>query len=381
MINHLLWVALLSGFHDFFPVQQECNKRYNTASDPYDSYFSDCFFTSIVANEGPGSTIYYSSAILRIVIERCVFYECKNSGAYDSGNIFFVSTSGEIVLSKICGSSCYTTNNARTGQFCHITSGPVQKRVEFLLCSITQCSPNSTVGGYCSLYVGAGSQYYDKLNLSNNGAVRVSGLNSFNPFTYLMQYCNIVSNYASTYRVMYLQTGINTKISNFTNFVNNSSPHVSYAVIDASQTFNFHSCVFTNNGWILFSGQITLSKCFITHLEQNITYGAGVYFYPEGICNNNPFCMIQTYEIIHFSSAMCDAATPAPTIIPTSPIFGEEVTPCATIPNPPTPHRTYPPSPSQCIYDPSQQNSIQLAILLYSMILSLFTILSITNID
>ena len=108
---------------------------------------------------------------------------------------------------------------------------------------------------------------------------------------------------------------------------------------------------FSNDG-VLFTGLILITNCVIDNLlsiySGNSVTISGNNCVGQGLCPNN------TYYIQHLSTMLCQVPTPPET---TQAYEGEDLTPCMTIPKPPTPPQTLYPTPSECQIEISSKNS------------------------
>ena len=162
-------------------------------------------------------------------------------------------------------------------------------------------------------------------------------MNILNAANYSLLFSTIVNNNGTNrYCLKYSSIGQNP-MNKYLNYVNNSSPHATSGNIDIS-TYHvfFELCIFLQNFRILFNGFATISSCYISHTASLQTTGLNVVFFSTNNLILDDGFWTETYQFTHYSSAFCEIPTPAQSKEPTPDPQGAEITPCQTIPEPPT---------------------------------------------
>ena len=225
----------------------------------------------------------------------------------------------------------------------------------FLLTSWNLCSRNNLIRNYASIYLSYGFHNLSYINSSNNNCDHGASIRSlymtqsniqFSTFsqnsgtisfgiygpTYLTK-CNIIENNSTINNGIFYSDGTNVFIIIRESFIIN----------------NLITLFHTANG-----GTIQTKDCFIIHNLTLISIGTLIYI-PNDNCLSN-LCLQTTHLNHHLSTGVCLAQlTPYPT---NQEINNLDITPCLTLPNPPTPPMTIPPSPTSCKIYSNEANSI-----------------------
>ena len=356
-------LIIKSSFSDYFPVRPiDCLSRYETP--PANFYLADCYFKMVTHHASKGGIMCYEMVNVHLVVEFCVFDTCMSNS--DGGAIFFSSTSGGIVVSKVCAIDCSIIASTIEGCFLYSTSGSNNKN-SILFSTLSRCSSNSDNDRRSAVRLGNGNQTISNVNTTYCYNDYYSAYTLQTSIFLKVQYNQIEHCYPSGYTVIYIISGSGTILFSENNFINNSSPSTSYGLFRSTpSTTLITNCVFSINKGVLFSGALTCSNSFIQHSD-SLTTGLSI-----SLVNTKP--LGETFEIINFGTALCITPIPNPTNIQPT-VEGNELTPCRTIPLPPTPPQSLPLTPTEClIFSESVISELNFGKIIYLIHLIIFLI-------
>jgi len=269
--------------------------------DGVDCNISDCVFIRMEEYLDKGGVIYAQSSSVKVFISNSMFYNCMSSR---NGGAICFDTCDQFALKTTCISNC-KTGDSYSGHFAYLR---VYNENSLEFCSITSCSTD-TLGMY-PVFLYLGDQKILHLNFSLNNARMGSSFRSYNPNTFLSNYCTFSNNNASesiciSFYNSYGSFLVSVPIQ-YSNIVNNNSPSLGLILsYDVSVTFKY--CIFDQNHDVLFYSQIksiSLMDCYVSHL------GILTSFEPISSSINNSFTKIQTNHIQYFQSYFCYADDP-----------------------------------------------------------------------
>ena len=120
MLNRIQFLFFLSAWKDFYTDGSSANKNFeikindrNNLSNYENAYVHDCTSFNI-SGSGSGGVIYYSKDS-KLLVEFSSFNTCSSSS---HGGAIYFGSSGQCVLSSVCGVKC-NTDNSQWGQFCY----------------------------------------------------------------------------------------------------------------------------------------------------------------------------------------------------------------------------------------------------------------------
>ena len=323
MLRRVVMANMLrSSYSEFFP--EYCYSRFN---EPFPGYVvSNCLFTSFVSVGGNGGAIFFQDKYMNLLVEDCTARGCYCT--ISGGFLYFSSSTGACVVNRVCGINCtHGVYYSSHGQFTYVYTSAVRLN-NLLMSSFIQTTP--FVSTYTTSYLGNGNQTVKSYNSSDANVYQSSSFNSVAAQSLLAAFITAVNNRNSYAHVVLINSGNSVSKLLYSNFFNNTVG-TSQAIItkDTPQT-NLENCVFILNNGPLLSGYLIVTNCFINHTG-TLTFNTLVT-----IIGGNPASA--TFGLAHFATAFC--VTPDE-IITNPPVF-LELSPCQTIPVPPTPPRTVP---------------------------------------
>jgi len=313
------------------------------------SVFEDMYSSS------KSSCIYFSTSNMQIMefyISHSLFYNCRSNSL---GSIYLNSYSN-LSIWNVCIFQCNTTNPNYGNFLFHNAPNIYNSKMEFV--SIFR-SPSYSVQGKGAFYIQSTKVQIISMNSTQNyGDSSLLYIQS--PPKIQSSFCNYVGNYFNTGGVIncYSYGGQNNvferqfKMNNFV--VNQGTTSGGVIFNDRSYIQIIDSIFYNNHGTTyLFMVKNTaltnVSNCHINHL-QTAYIGSGTFITPGStpVVPNTP-----TFALSHFSSYYCQTEEYQMNL---------EVTPCITLPDPPTPPQSIPLSPTYCI-NPSDDSGNPLRIL------------------
>ena len=321
-------IFLLSSFEEFFPLECNVRQHYNTHQDFY--YCNNCFFNSI-NYAGSGGVFYYYNAFIKFLCEKTTFSTITASG--HGGCIYFNCPNGQYVCNKICTLNTKTVTG-HSGQFSYLI-GQIHLKSHVFYTSLIQTG-FLTNTHHSTITMQNGSQLIENTNFSKN-LVNHYIIYSYIASNLKMTFFTLDSNQGANF-LIYYQATLGTPLISHLNFVNNSVPSANGLIQSYNIFHTFQNSFFLNNTGFLFTGYLTASNCYISHIY-NITSGVNAIVVPNLNCVNDLSCMINTHYIDFYSTYLCQIPTPPPTTNPT--LNPQDLTPCITLP----------PSPTSCIIE------------------------------
>ena len=254
-------------------------------------------------------------------------------------------------MNRVCGVNCSLTNThhqAAHGHFAHLQAiGLVNIFVHFT--SLFSC-PGNFIGASSQsvLNIHAGKQNISNLNSSNNICDVGSSIRCSN-----MVECTIkFSSFSRNSGIHPFQIFEGSAFFTQNNLINNNSTLSNglFYIYSAAALLilKINSCFMVNNLFVLFqclgTSSMQIENCFINHNLTLLTTGVSIFINGENCLDFS--CFQNTHLIYHLSTGVCLAQlTPPPS---NDEIYQLDVTPCITLPNPPTPPISLPPSPTSC---------------------------------
>ena len=274
------------------------------------TWLYDCTFQGLTDRAIDFSS---SSSSNKLLVEYSSFNTCSSSG--DGGAIYF-GTSGQCVLSSVCGVKC-NTGNSQWGQFCYVwvSSGETNKNhiIDSSVTLTKQTNARST------LYHWNGDVSCKGVNVSNNQVYCFSGIYILNPSISSISFSSFRNNKASNY--ICLDFVSNTHQMTNTNIIENNQQSTSYGIIYASKSevTMIHCSVFgnceTGSGSVfsVSSGSITCSNCSFGPNQQTKSEEEGTIDFGTP---SEPF--INYYEFLELDECKrgLDAWSDIPILIP-----------------------------------------------------------------
>ena len=324
----MMYLFLISAFEDFFPKLDLCSNRFIYGTNLHDYYVPNCVFWNL-SSPTHGGVFNFNTAAIKLVIEDCMFYRCITASYY-GGSIYIQSSLAGIALSKICAVEGFTVNGYE-GQFSYSSTSVNQPNsLYFVSFSGMGGGENSRCSSIHNYY---GNQSISHCNSSYQNTYYYSSFSIGHTTSCVLKFCTSSSNKGSYGDIYLLGTGI--KLITFSIVFNNTSPSVAiiYVVTGLSNmTFSYLKSNFNT----LFMGPISISNSQIDHSGLFLT-GTQVLLLDNNSIGSNQ----HTPYIEHFSTYLCHIETPPPSLT----LMIENLSPCQTLPNPPTPHQT---NPNEC---------------------------------
>jgi hypothetical protein len=282
-------------------------------------YVHNSVFRSCSSTSGGGAIYCHSSNnVLRLLVIRSSFMTCKSSSQYGGGIYFYSSTSGECILSKICGFNCsltYSGTSTSWGPFAftYIKSGATYKNhvndSSFAHSLKEGLYPREVLCLYYSNIL------CPSVNITNNECCYYTALYCYptaSPEACCISYSTIVNNTANGgYSCIFLSSSSSTQLIDKCNILNNNqtSTSSSYGTIYTEVSlFIKDSCILGNNkGYNVFScsgspsAKITISNCTI----DNDTISNGRYSGTLTISKTNERIFINALS--HIVTQLCDS--------------------------------------------------------------------------
>lgn len=260
--------------------------------------------------------------IFNLLIEKSSFYNCINIGTsiYELGiGAIYFGSSGDAVLSKICGIKSAAVNNSE-GTFCLMAVDRKPYRNQMLDSSVSECGIENDKTA-SPIDIKFGKQTISNVNSSCNILRAISGLfiYSINDVAYV-KFCSFSNNSNTEYRNDNSIVGIQLEHSynifmiacNF-----NDNPMCASAVLliayceDANISY---SNFFGNNATILiyaWSSNVYVNNCYTDSLteisgtvefedKQVLRNFQNVTILDHGICNHKQICENHTCDVPYY---------------------------------------------------------------------------------
>ena len=259
-----------------------------------------CVFFRITSYNNYGSVIFINGIETKLNLNNCMFFSCSTSSSY-GGCIYYGSsyTNSGIFLKMIC---CFECKSSTQGHFAYIDSN----KDHFLYYSSISKSPNDIGIGY-SMIKYYGNQTSISCNFSKNIGNQATGLYSGNPSNFLCLYLTIFDNYCSHGLPIYFSNGKNQNLMNFCNIIQNFAQNYGVVYLDGGGIYYISNCIFSNNLNLLFyihEGSINLKNNLISQTNSN--YGTFINLGNNTFTNNN----FEGYLLNHFNTYFCKAIYP-----------------------------------------------------------------------
>jgi len=308
----LLHKELRSGFSDYFAGSASYSVDQQVYTRPFNE--NNEILNSVFHNIHCGPAIYFTTSLtIRLYVENCMFFNC--SAQSNGGAININCPNGYFVMDKICGFNCFTESSH--GQFVYT----YHALAILNYVSIHRCPGQYQTGTlYSPIYGYAGNQNMTYCNSSYCYTYQHSICYMTSSNKIVQYFCSFTNNYATHSFGSYFTSNTNTFVLKSI-FINNNSPL--YALIYSDYQIQFEESIFMFNYCILFNKATTLTfsviNCFINRITAYALYTGS----PVSAATTNGYT--QTYNIAHFVSYYCNEQQSA-----------QELTPCATLPAPPT---------------------------------------------
>jgi len=279
-------------------------------NDPIISNIKDCIFinyhTAIY-----GSVISISSSLL-ISVTDSSFFNCSSSKG--CGAIYYFCDSGkDIVLSRICASTCFTTTQSSYYQFSYLRTG--SKFINLSMITMIKCAPDSVITRNEVFSTQNGYQNLKNMNITSNRANIMSGMRLESATTLEISHSTFSQNTADYAWCLSIYSSSNSPKLEFSNFVNNQHLHQSLGTLLLySYTYlTIRSSFFKNNPQCLFelsSSSLTVYTSVIVHNNQvaNIPISTD----ESNIITQN--LNTETMPLSHYSSNQCNNLIVLPTL-------------------------------------------------------------------
>jgi len=323
-----LWNHVFSEqFSDYYsePVSHliEGSSEQRILLDPLNYFVKDTVFRNMSGSLAPIHIIYFYN--LNMLIVDCLFHNCYTTN--NGGGIYFsCADRGSFTIKRVCGSFCSTQTNFY-GQFLH-SSVPYTNRSMIQLLTLEKCAGSITTR-YSALYISGGNLTFVENNISKCYSYQCSAFNLNSMQAFHARYCTFYANSAVYSMCMYFSYILYSNIQ-YSNILNNNSPSSDAVITIVNYPLNATNCIFMYNFHTLFKStntQFYLFSGWLFHGSSIYTTGTLI---TSGVYNNN--LETQTIVINHFSTYGCNPQA-----------FAQDISPCQTIPHPPTPYQSIPP--------------------------------------
>ena len=345
---------LLTTFSSFFGKEPTHFYENIEKNQPIDSgiYIKNSRYTDLY-----GGTLYFSSEqLISVLIELSTFMNCSSTSS--GAGVYFLCTSGAIVLYKICAYSCFLAST-NSGQFAYLYTGSTNNN-SIIFLNVQKCAPS--YGSYnreFPLVMYYGNQIVSNNNFSYNFVYKFDLIGLYYMSSLSGQFNTFIYNQASNQYGSYFYSGSGTTMLSRSNFlINYQNDGLIY--ISSFCSFIMDECIFIDNHHFLYYcpssyDYMTFKNCWI---KNPFSIYSGPY-YPAYFGLTSTSGLTETYSITHFITNYCE-----PKLIGLG-----FLTPCQTIPIIPT----------TCFYSNINGSVINLSIssilhfaLLLSLLLTLF---------
>ena len=297
-----LFLNLVTTFFDYFGIILEpttcINSRIVISNENF--YILTCSFIQI-AESNYGGAIYFSSTILKLLIEECIFDFCITSNGYGGAIYLSVSSSGTLIINKVCGNSCMSSSYYPFGQIVYPSNS-------FVNTSFLSISRSISATSYHVFCIENGKINQKGFNSSLNNIDQTSGFTFNNPSYSTVSFSTISNNTESGYLTIYLHGGSGPVYFSYTNIINNRHKSISggnYAHILWNYiTFtSFDNCFFylntIRNLFCIGSGTVQVSNSWSDQFDLTG---------PTYINTHNEITLINNNE--HYKTGNCFANNP-----------------------------------------------------------------------
>ena len=232
-----------------------------------------CAFHNISMPSGPGAAICFqtNNDAQILFLDKVFFTYCNVEESNANGGAVYLNNKGQCIFSSVCSVFC-TTNNAE-GQFAYLT---ITDNIKYKCC-ISQSSivRSQNEKSFVPLYVDNGNHSFEHCNISENLALRRSGIAalpiSSNDYTFHILSCNFHNNTSLDNECIWLRTPGSNHLIYLTNIINNKQYGTDYGVIT------------------LYDGILSFEKCSI---YDNFNNDKGKVFY---LLHDGKFNFVDTY--------------------------------------------------------------------------------------
>ena len=238
-------------------------------------------------------------------VELSSFHTC--SSLSDGGAIYF-GTSGQCVLSSVCGVKCSTDNNY-WGQLCYVYVSDDSQYKNHIIDSSVTLTEKQNANLHCILHHERGNVLCKGVNISNNEVYRYSGIYIWNPSLSSISFSSFINNKATgSNGYICIDCQYNKHQMNNTNIIENNQQSSDYGTIYVySSTLVMRHCnvyrnrkkgagnVFTTN-----DGNITCYDCYIPNDQKEQSSSESVKFTEESsksIINSYSFFVLDSCKV------------------------------------------------------------------------------------
>jgi hypothetical protein len=239
----------------------------------HDSVFRSCSSTS------NGGALSCSTSVVRFLVERSSFISCSTSSDYGGAIYFKSTTTGQCVLSRICGFNCISSRIGYIWGMCAYicVSNDINYKNHVNDSIITQ-SINKNMDSVFSLILFYGNISCPSINLTNNFCNRYPSLGcrslgSATSNTFSLSYSSVVNNtadgnYGWGCFQIYCTDSTTSQLIDTCNVISNKITSDSYGIFDMYVNFFImNSCILGNaigkRVFTIYSGKLTLLNCTI----------------------------------------------------------------------------------------------------------------------
>ena len=249
-------------------------------------FISKSTFSFLIADADSGGAIFcLVSDSSQILVELSSFISCIccNTG----GAIYLVN--GEIITSKCCFCSCYSTTTIYSGQcLCLHACNSTSKRNYLFDSSIIHSMRNIFFESHSApIDMRNGKIILNKVNESMNKCLydmlyvqpSSPSLNK-EEIACKLEFCSIEENEVTKHKIVYFGATEAIHEMSFSNIIDNKSPDKQLGMIYCNGKAFINNCFILDfKSFLLFYGEITLQDCFIiTKLKQNEIANSKVNF-------------------------------------------------------------------------------------------------------
>jgi len=300
----------------------------------------NCLF-QYCSSKSQGGAMYWSSVQYSITI-RIIETTFSNCSSAEGGAIYsqITGSSCDLAISKVCSSSCFARTNSKEGMFSYLTF--TTNTINGLSCgllSVSQCGTN-TNQIYSTMFCDQGTQSMEYMNISYNKCYQASAIKSQSYFFTALKHSSFVNNTSTTTSCFTFREPIKSysTLIQFCNFVDNKNN---------GNIFNIQH--YQNNNPFL----VSFLYCLFLSNSGTLFYSSGYAFWVR-------FCSI--YHISSLGSAQYESTTSLSGYVPTHTLVFLSTFHCQAdeslnqydIPCPTFPEGLAKPSPTECIFETSQ---------------------------
>ena len=298
---------LIFLFFDFYEndnnltIYNKINNQIILLENDYFIHF--CQFQNLSLLTGNGGAIYYYTFIkTQLLIEFCIFYKCNTILNGKGGALYLDCINGSIVLNKLCGYECFTSN---TSSFQFSFSSSSLKNFGFYL-SISYCSPNSLGFHCCSRFLNgiSISKYH---NYSYNTILEDTPTLSFNTYSLDLSFLTISNNFNKLDSVIIQFYYSKNNIYNFYNSnILNNTQKIRLGIIHCHDVrINLLNIIFFNNSGNLFSS-FSNTIIFLNDISVDIYSATFQSPFPNSTIIYNSFLNNSFLKLYHYKTFLCE---------------------------------------------------------------------------